>query len=112
MSGFIHRELTKYERWVAGYEQLVELVADGYDMCVYEYTNDMSCRQHLEDARAEPEVQELWRRVEIADTKLRDILRPTRRCIHGSYPLECFWYWGYPPNSPELESDLRSIDAL
>jgi len=112
MSNFTFRELTRFEKWVVAYEGLVQQLGGGYSMCIYEYTNDLSCRQQLEDTRLESAVQELWQRVEVADSLLRQILRPTKRCIHGSYPRECFWYWGYPPNSPELESDLRAIDAL
>lgn len=112
MSDFIHRELAKHERWVTGYEGLVSSLSDGYGMSIYEYTNDMSCRQRLEETRSEIETRELWQRVEIADSRLREILRPTKCCIHGSYPPECFWYWGYPPNSPKLEIDLRTIGAL
>ena len=112
MSNFTFRELTRFEQWVVAYERLVNELGGGYSMCIYEYTNDLSCRQQLEDARSEPAVQELWRRVEIADSRLRQILRPTKRCIHGSYSQDCFWFWGYPPNSPGLESDLRAINAL
>ena len=112
MTDFTYRDLSKYERCVAAYEDLVESLIDGYEMCVSEYTNDLSCRQQLEDARSDPVVREMWQRVEVADRRLREILRPTKCCIHGFYPRKCFWYWGYPPNSPELESDLRSLDAL
>lgn len=112
MTDFSYRNLTEYESLVVAYEELVASLSDGYDMSIYEYTNDLSCRQRLEETRSEPGVQELWRRVEIADARLREILRPTKCCIHGSHPRDCFWYWGYPPNSPELESDLRSMRAL
>jgi len=112
MSNFIFRELSRFEQWVAAYEGLVEQLGGGYSMSIYEYANDLSCRQQLEDARSEGAVQELWGRIEDADSRLRQILRPTKHCIHGSYPRECFWYWGYPPNSPELESDLKAINAL
>jgi hypothetical protein len=112
MSGFTHRELSKHERHVVSYEQLVESLVLGYNASVYEYANDISCRQALEAARAIPEVRQIWGRVEKADSRLRKILAPTKGCIQGSYPRECFWYWGYPPNSPELESDLRRLDLL
>ncbi len=112
MSDFIRREVSKHERFVIAYEGLVSSLTDGYDMSIYEYANDISCRQRLEDERSEPGARELWQRVELADSRLREILRPTKCCIHGSYPPECFWYWGYPPNSPELEADLRTIGAL
>ena len=29
-------------RWIAGYELLANTLGDGFDMCIYEYTNDMS----------------------------------------------------------------------
>ncbi|HSH76754.1 MAG TPA: hypothetical protein VLA09_13785 [Longimicrobiales bacterium] len=112
ITGFVRRDLIQVEKWVAAYESFVDQLDQGYSMSVHEYTNDLHCRQLLHDARAEPQVKELWRRVEVADAKLRGILRPTKRCLHGSNPPTCFWYWGYPPNSPGLESDLRSIGAL
>jgi hypothetical protein len=28
------------------------------------------------------------------------------------YPESHFWFWTYPPNSPELENDLREILPL
>jgi len=34
MSNFIPRELSKHERWVAGYEALVASLADGYGMSI------------------------------------------------------------------------------
>ena len=112
MSNLSHRSPSQAEQWVAEYEALVASLPTGYDMSVYEYTNDISCRQTLEDERTGPGVQGLWQRVEIADSRLREILQPTQRCIHGSYPSSCFWYWGYPPDSPGLEDDLRSLGAI
>jgi hypothetical protein len=112
MPNFIYRDLTNIERWVSDYESFVTEVADGYSMCIYEYTNDLGCRQLLEEHRSESEIQSIWRRVAAADTSLRAILRPTKKCIHGNYPDSWFWYWGCPPNSPELEGDLKSVGAL
>lgn len=112
MSDFTFRELTRFEECVVAYEGLVQELSGGYSLCVTEYTNDLACRQELEDARLESVVQGLWQRVEVADARLQQILLPTKRCLDGSYPRECFWYWGYPPNSPELESDLRATGAL
>lgn len=111
MVEFSHRAQSQEERWVAMYEDLIASLPAGYDMSVDEYANDISCRQRLDDDRTEPGVEELWQRVEIADSRLREILEPTKRCIHGSYPPTCFWYWGYPPN-PSSRGDLRSLGAL
>ncbi|MHC4458984.1 MAG: hypothetical protein ACYS0I_18235 [Planctomycetota bacterium] len=71
MTNFTSRELSKHERWVIAYEELVASLTDGFDMSIYEYTNDMSYRQRLEDERTEPGVQELWQRVELADSRLK-----------------------------------------
>jgi len=112
MINYTHREPSKYELWVIAYEEFVEELKEGYDMSIYEYTNDMSIRQFLEDNRKELKEQVFWQRIELADIRLKEILKPTKCCIHGIYPIEYFWYWGYPPNSPELESDLKNIGAL
>lgn len=99
-------------RWVAGWEALAESLADGYDMCIYEYTNDMSCRELLHQFADHHVVREYEDRIAIADRKLKSILKPTKCCIHGEYPESHFWFWTYPPSSPELESDLREIGAI
>lgn len=114
MVNFTRRELTKTEALVSQYEGLVSDLCEGagYGMCIYEYVNDMGCRQSLEDARAQPEVAKLWVRVAAADARLRAVLLPTKRCIHGDAAPAAFWFWGYPPNSPELEQDLLSLGIL
>lgn len=112
MSSFAHRRPSREERWVAAYETLVASLHGGHETSVDEYANDLSCRQSLEDNREDPHAKELRHRIQVADTRLRTILRPTKRCVHGSYPPSCFWYWGCPPSSPEPESDLVSLAAL
>jgi heterodisulfide reductase subunit B len=99
-------------RWIAGYEALADSLMDGFDMCIYEYTSDMSCRELLHQYSDHPNVREYEMRIAIADRKLKAILKPTNRCIHGDYPESHFWFWTYPPNSPELENDLREMGAI
>ncbi|HMO15501.1 MAG TPA: hypothetical protein PKD64_15710 [Pirellulaceae bacterium] len=99
-------------RWIAGYERLADTLADGYDMCIHEYTNDMSARELLERYSEHPTIRQFEQRIRMADEKIVAILKPTKRCICGDYPTSHFWYWGYPPNSPELENDLREIGAI
>ena len=99
-------------RWIATYEQLAETLNDGYDMCIYEYTNDMSSRELLDRYQSHPLIAEMTTRITTADNKIREILSPTKCCIHGDFPRSHFWYWMYPPNSPELERDLREIGAI
>ena len=112
MCDFIRRELTEFERLVSTYGVFVESVLDGYDMSIYEYTNDVSCRQRIEENKSDQEMRSMLTRVVAADEKLRNVLQPTSKCIHGEYSPQSFWYWGYPPNSPELEDDLRTLGML
>lgn len=112
MIDFDYRDLANWERWGSDFEQFVAQISDGYSMSIYEYANDLGCRQLLEENRVKPEVQGVWNRVDKADDFLRPILIPTKRCFHGDNPRSWYWFWGYPPNSPELEDDLRSIGAI
>jgi len=89
---YTHREPSKYELLVTAYEEFVEELKEGYDMSIYEYTNDMSIRQCLEENRKELKEQVIWQRIELADIRLKELLKPTKCCIHGSYPIEYFWY--------------------
>jgi hypothetical protein len=112
MSEFDARELSDVERWVSFYEWFVDSVRDGYGMCIHEYTNDLSCRDQLQRRRDTPDVQAVWPRVIAADSAFRAILLPTKRSICGDSPQSHFWFWGYPDGSPELEADLKSMDAI
>ena len=106
---FSHRPLTKEEEWVTCYEGFVDSLTEGYSLSIYEYVNDLHCRKTLEENRNHPAIRSQWSRVQKADALLQSILLPTKHCLHGNYPKEYFWYWGYPPNSPELEADLREV---
>ena len=99
-------------RWIATWEHLADALRDGYDLCIYEYANDVSSRHLLHDHWDHPAVKPMHDRIELADAKLRAILTPTLTCIHGDYPDTYFWYWSYPPGSAELESDLRERGAI
>ncbi len=112
MTNFTRRDLTPTEELVSNYEGFIEDLSDGYDMGISEYTNDISCRSRLEELKDDSEVRTLWRRVQQADQRLKNLLKPTKGCIFGRYPETHFWYWGYPPGSPELEEDLRKMGAL
>lgn len=108
----MHNVDAEAPRWIASYEALADTLADGFDMCIYEYTNDMSCRELLHRFADHRIVREYENRIAIADRKLKAILQPTKCCIHGDYPESHFWFWAYPPNSPELENDLREMGAI
>lgn len=112
MTDFQRRALTDMERWVSDYEYFVRDLKGGYDSCCAEYANDLAPRQLIEENRDHPGLADLRPRIHAADSSLRQLLIPTRTCFHGDYPATSFWYWGYPPNSPELERDLRSLGAI
>lgn len=107
-----HNIAIEAPRWIATYEHLAETLAGGYELCIYEYTNDMSSRELLDRYRNHPLVVEMADRIAMADKKLNKVLAPTKCCIHGNFPSSHFWYWMYPPNSPALERGLREIDAI
>ena len=113
MPDYVYREdQTDIERWISFYEWFVDHFRDGYNMCVHEYTNDLSCREQLEQQRNTPEAQDVWPRVAAADTAFRKFLIPTKCAIYGDAPSDHFWFWGYPDGSAELEADLKSMGAL
>ena len=112
MSNFVVRDPSDIERWTYFYESFVESVRDGYDMCIHEYTNDLSCRDQLERCREDPDAQAVWSRVVAADTAFRELLIPTKCSIYGDAPREHFWFWGYPDGSPELQADLKAMGAI
>lgn len=103
----VFREPNDLERSVAAWEKLGDEILRGYDMCIYEYVNDLQCRSYLEENRVDVSIVSMWPRVERTDLRVRTVLLPTKRCIHGEYPRSWFWYWSYPEDSPELEADLR-----
>lgn len=112
MTSFESRRPSEIEERVSEYESFVDSLLDGYSMSIYEYTNDVYCRQYLEEQKDTPGVSDIWSRIETIDSRFLTILNPTKRCIYGSYPQSCFWYWSYPLHSPELEQDLKENGLL
>ena len=99
-------------RWLSFWSDAPAILADGYDMCIHEYTNDMSARELIERYRSHPLIATRETDIAMSDSRVVEILRPTKKCIYGDYPESHFWYWMYPPNSPELERDLREMGAI
>ena len=104
--------MTRANEMLSAWESLVGDMASGYTMSVYEYSNDLYCREYLEVNRYEESVAAIWSRVEKVDQIAQSFLLPTVGCFHGNHPRSWFWYWGVPGNSPELESDLRARNLI
>lgn len=112
MPGSTDDNISEAKRWVSFYESFVESVRDGYDMCLHEYTNDLSCREQLERYRDRADVKAIWDRVNSADSVFQSILLPTKCSIYGNSPRSHFWFWGYPDGSPDLIADLKALAAI
>ncbi|MEO7716137.1 MAG: hypothetical protein ABIY70_08035 [Capsulimonas sp.] len=94
--------------YLSAYQRLVEIIEDGYDMCIYEYTNDLHCRSALQkmlNEGAAPSDDERKRLTRL-DDRLRAMLIPAGRSIHGQYSEEYFWFYGVPRNAPEVLEDM------
>lgn len=106
---FKFRELTKEEKWVTDYENLVNYICEGYEEVIYEYTNDLACRLFIQEAieQESKSILSLLDRIRNTDKKLQAILQKTSMCIYGIYPKEYFWFWGIPRNSNELMNEAK-----
>ncbi len=104
-----NRSLTIEEKWISAYESLVQYICEGYEEIIYEYTNDLSCRLFIQRGLEEKNKNMLSMedRVNTADEKLKSILLMTKKCIHGDFPIDYFWFWGVPSNSEELTKEAR-----
>ena len=96
------------------YANLVEEIEGGYGMCIYEYTNDLYCRNVIQeklDAGFVPD-DAAAERLRQLDERLRALLIPTTGSIHGNYPTQYFWFYGVPRNAEEVLEDARSVGAV
>jgi hypothetical protein len=102
----------RFREHLGFYEALVLHAEEGYDLTIYDYTNELGHRHILQDllaAGVTPDA-ELLVRLEQLDERLRALLVPIPECIHGEYPQEYFWYHGLPRNATgALLEDARSM---
>ena len=96
------------------YSNLVKEIEDGYGMCLAEYTNDLYCRNVLQEKLDEGCIPDAAsaERLNQLDERLRAVLIPTAGSIHGSYPPRYFWFFGVPRNAEEVIEDVRGIGLL
>ena len=77
-------------RWLAFWSAAPEILAGGYDMCIHEYTNDMSARELIDRYREHPLIAAREADIKRTDALVIAILKPTKKCIHGDYPKSHF----------------------
>jgi hypothetical protein len=101
---------------VAAWENVVASVAQGYNLGLDDYLNDLDARQLLTEAWAIAPVnerQQYQARVDAADAKMQALLEPADECLWGDEIAEeegwtreeQWWYFGFPRNAGE---DLRA----
>ena len=85
------------QRW----EHFVREVERGYDLTIYDYTNDLQTRDEL--ARANDAT------VEPLDARFRATTRPASRPLPGA-PDDAAWWWTRVPLRPsgELAADIKA----
>lgn len=105
------RKLFTPEELVQGWNQFVEQCECGYPMSIYEYENDASVRQMIEnvlvseDLAADEAVLAFTRRVAEIDARFRGILQPG---VEINEPDAPWWMGGAPRYAgAELAGDFR-----
>ena len=108
------------EGLVGDWEKTVESVAQGYDLGLDDYLNDLDGRQLIEEVMAINEVEnelKYGERVQRADQRMRKLVRLTGQCLWGNAAATThvwsadknWWYFSVPKTAgPELLVDLNS----
>lgn len=101
------------QRW----ETFVAQVGQGYTDSIYEYTNDLSMRDVIQEVLQNTEEslrQKLLAVVQPVDQRLEQATREIGRSLLGDKTSKVAWWWFRVPTrlSGELEDDLRSEGLL
>ncbi len=103
-----------FQRW----REFVTQVEQGYQDSIYEYTNDLSVRDLLEEILQEvpPSLREkLASWIRPWDARFDNATTRLERAIFSNLaPKPCAWWWFRMPKrlDKELESDLRAAGVL
>ena len=108
------------EGLVKGWEDTVESIAQGYELGLEDYLNDLDGRQLISDVMAIDEAAQSARyreRVERADHRMKKAVRLTNVCLwgeaaaaeHGWSAEKNWWYFSEPKAAGrELVEDLKA----
>ncbi|WP_232668009.1 hypothetical protein [Pseudonocardia sp. TRM90224] len=95
---------------IGGWEQLVDVVAEGYDDNIYEYRNDLSVRERIEvllqdeSLSGVEQMERVRTQVGEIDARFRSLLRPEP--VRGNSP----WWEAHLPAyaGAELVADIKA----
>jgi len=96
--------LTKWDRFVTALEQV-------YDDSIYEFTNDLSVRDLLEEIMVHSPKglrAKLSKEVKDVDDRFLAVTKPSNRSILKSEQPQWWWFRIPIESGSELESDLRA----
>jgi hypothetical protein len=92
--------------------RFVAAVESGYDDCIYEYTNDLSLRdilQELSDLLPDALQQKLTRWLQPWDERFRHATQPSQRPLRQEVGRPRWWWSRIPMRmGRQLEDDFRS----
>lgn len=95
------------ERQLAKWSALVhDSIQLGYGDTYEEYVDDLRCRTLLEQNRDAETVKAIWSQVARVDQVAKENFTKTKASIHADRSETDFWFWMYPPNSPDIEACL------
>lgn len=101
-------------RW----SKFITEVEEGYQMSIYEYTNDLSTRnllQKIVDQCPSLEVsRKLLETIIELDARFTKVTRKIEKNLINQTNEEIAWWWYHIPNilDPDLENDFRSANIL
>ena len=100
------------EKLLALWDRFVSDVESGYSEASYEYTNDLSARDLIEELLAEAPEQirtKLLSAVQPVDQRFLEATRPVDQCLAERSEGRKSWWYRVPKHlTGELETDFRS----
>ena len=98
---------------ISAWYAFVESVLSGYGFSIYDYENDLSIRDRIEDEISKGVVidSRLKAALDSSDIRLRKVLIPLERPLRSA-PSSSWWYIGVPSTALEVVNDARAQGLL
>ncbi len=113
-----HPRPLSLDRLLQRWEYFVSKVERTYNDSIYEYTNELSIRDIIEDMLSrspDPLRDKVMALVQEDDNRFAEVTRPLQKTIcRSAKQREDYWWWLRIPKklSKELENDLRSEGTI